>query len=133
MAQTKAQRRASAKKAAATRKRNAAKKSARDLKGPARSTAGRVTDLAKAAGSAAETAAKSVTKQVEAIRGGGAAKRKRHPQERLTHPLLGQVGRCRIDLPSARGTFVLVGGEATAWVAGASMYLRASPPPPLGL
>ena len=79
MAQTKAQRRASAKKAAATRKRNAAKKSARDLKGPARSTAGRVADLAKAAGSTAESAAKSVTKRVGAVRGGGAVKRKKGP------------------------------------------------------
>ena len=58
MAQTKKQRSASAKKAAATRKRNAAKKSARDLKGPARSTVQSVTELAKTAGSTAENAAR---------------------------------------------------------------------------
>ena len=82
MAQTKAQRKASAKKAAATRKRNVAKKSARDLHGPARSTAGRVTDLAKAAGSTAESAAKSVATRVDAIRGGSAAKRKKGTRKR---------------------------------------------------
>ena len=82
MAQTKAQRSASAKKAAATRKRNAAKKRAQDLSGPARSTAGRVTDLAKAAGSTAENAAKSVVKRVDAVRGGGSAKRKKGARKR---------------------------------------------------
>ena len=82
MAQTKAQRSASAKKAAATRKRNASMKSARDLTGPARSTAERVTDLAKAAGSTAETAAKSVVKRVDAVRGGGSGKHKRNARKR---------------------------------------------------
>ncbi len=82
MAKTKAQRSASAKKSAATRKRNAAKKSARDLKGPARSTAGRVTDLGKAAGSAAESAARSVAKRVDGVRGGGSVKRRKGTRKR---------------------------------------------------
>lgn len=82
MAQTKAQRSASAKKAAATRKRNAAKKSAPDLKGPVRSTAGRVTDLAKAAGSAAESAAKSVAKRADAVRGDRSAKQRKGTRKR---------------------------------------------------
>ena len=68
MAQTKAQRSAAAKKAAATRKRNAAKKSTPDLKGSARSTGRSVTDLAKAAGSTAQNAAKSVVKGADAAR-----------------------------------------------------------------
>ena len=77
MARTKAQRSASAKKGVATRKRNAAKKSAsggsRAL--PAAPST-RVTGLAKAAASTAENAAKSVVKRVEAARGGGSGKRK---------------------------------------------------------
>ena len=72
MARTKAQRTASAKKGAATRRQNAAKKSARDVKVEARGTVARVTGLAKAAGSTAENAAKSVVHRVEAARGGGA-------------------------------------------------------------
>ena len=68
MAQTKTQRSAAAKKAAATRKRNAAKKSAQDLKGSTRSTGRGVTDLAKAAGSTAQSAAKSVAKGADAAR-----------------------------------------------------------------
>ena len=71
MARTKAQRSASAKKAAATRKRKATKRSARDVKREARGTAGGVTGLAKAAGNTAENAAKTVAKRVEAFRGGG--------------------------------------------------------------
>jgi hypothetical protein len=77
MAQTKAQRRAAAKKGAVTRKRNAAKTSARYLKGPASSIGRRVTDLAKAVGSTAQSAAKSVAELVGAARGGGSAKRKK--------------------------------------------------------
>jgi len=48
MAQTKAQRSATAKKAAATRKRNAAKSSAKDARSAARSTGRSVADAAKA-------------------------------------------------------------------------------------
>lgn len=77
MARTKAQRSASAKKGAATRKRNAGKKSAKDLRGPARGTAGSVTDLAKGVGSTAQSAVQSVVKRVDAARGGGSSKRKR--------------------------------------------------------
>jgi hypothetical protein len=66
MAQTKAQRSAAAKKAAATRKRNAAKKSAQDLS--TRSSGRSLTDVAKAAGSTAQSAAKSVAKRADAAR-----------------------------------------------------------------
>jgi hypothetical protein len=78
--QTRTQRQAAAKKAAATRKRNATKKtvkkSGQEVKASARSTGRSVAGAAKAVRSTAEKAAKSVAKTADAAGGRGTRKKR---------------------------------------------------------